>query len=173
MDKNIERKEFKKQLNIPTAYFSIFYIGYAIVCLVRQNYTSFLAIFGVGIFVFGYLYGIRPYKYTIEKRTLIINRRILKNKEYNVMEIDTISNPIPKMTKIITNPRSYEIYLMNGKRLTVAPKNQMEFVEAIIKANKRIHCQVKEYNETHRKVEKRRRRENKREDKNKLESETV
>ena len=36
------------------------------------------------------------------------------------------------MTKLITNAHSYEIYLIGGKRITVAPKDQMGFVDAIV-----------------------------------------
>ena len=77
------------------------------------------------------------------------------------MDCETITDPIAKMTKLITNAHSYEIYLIGGKRITVAPKDQMGFVDTIVHANKRIHCQVEEYNQTHRKWEKKRRKEEK------------
>ena len=35
----------------------------------------------------------------------------------------------------------------------------MGFVDAVVHSNKRIHCQVEEYNQTHRKWEKKRRKE--------------
>ena len=59
------------------------------------------------------------------------------------------------------NAHSYEIYMDDGTRQTVAPKDQMGFVDAVVHSNKRIHCQVEEYNQTHRKWEKKRRKEEK------------
>ena len=84
-----------------------------------------------------------------------------KTKEINLMNCETITDPIAKMTKIITNAHSYEIYMDDGTRQTVAPKDQMGFVDAVVHSNKRIHCQVEEYNQTHRKWEKKRRKEEK------------
>lgn len=75
------------------------------------------------------------------------------------MNCETICDPVPKMTKIIIDPRALEIYIEGGKRVVVHPKDAIGFCEALIKANKRIHCQVRSYDKTHRKMEKKRKRE--------------
>lgn len=153
--------EFKVQLNLPAAYFSVFYVIYVVYMIVSGNFSDLPAIIVLGVVAVGYLFGYRPYKYVVKRRTLEIHRRIGKTKEINLMNCETITDPIAKMTKIITNAHSYEIYMDDGTRQTVAPKDQMGFVDAVVHSNKRIHCQVEEYNQTHRKWEKKRRKEEK------------
>ena len=154
-------KEFKVQLNLPAAYFSVFYAIYVVYMIVSGNFSDLPAVVVLGVIAIGYLFGYRPYKYVVKRRTLEIHRRIGKTKEINLMNCETITDPIAKMTKIITNAHSYEIYMDDGTRQTVAPKDQMGFVDAVVHSNKRIHCQVEEYNQTHRKWEKKRRKEEK------------
>ncbi len=154
-------KEFKVQLNIPALYFSVFYVLYIGYMIFNQQFNDLIVVLIVGVLAIGYLFGLRPYKYVVKRRTLEIHKRLGKTKEINLMDCETITDPIAKMTKLITNAHSYEIYLIGGKRITVAPKDQMGFVDAIVHANKRIHCQVEEYNHTHRKWEKKRRKEEK------------
>ena len=168
-----ENKVFKKQLFIPTLYFSVFYVVYLGLMIYQMNFYDAGVVFVAGLLIYGYLFGIRPYAYEITRKTLVIKKRIGKDKEVNLMDCETISNPIPKLTKLITNTKSFEIYLVGGKRLVVAPKERMEFVEAVIHANKRIHCQVEEYNESHRKFEKKRKRENRKLDKELSNGETI
>lgn len=154
-------KEFKVQLNVPALYFSVFYCFYVLFMIFTKQFNELLVVVIVGILAIGYLFGLRPYKYVVTRKTLEIHKRIGKTKVINLMDCETITDPIAKMTKLITNAHSYEIYMIGGKRVTVAPKLQMEFVNAVLHANKRIHCQVEEYNQTHRKWEKKRRREEK------------
>lgn len=165
MDTNTEltsfEKEFKVQLNLPAAYFSVFYVLYTLYMIIIGNFKDLPVIVAMGVVAIGYLFGCRPYKYVVKKRTLEIHKRLGKTKEINLMNCETITTPIAKMSKLITNAHSYEIYMTDGTRQTVAPKEQMEFVDAIVHANKRIHCQVEEYNQTHRKWEKKRRKEEK------------
>ena len=82
----------------------------------------------------------------------------LEDKEINIMTCETICDPVPKMTKLITSPRALEIYAENKKRFVVTPKDRMGFIEAIVAANKRIHVQCTEYAATHRSYEKKRKR---------------
>lgn len=154
-------KEFKIQLNVPSLYFTVFYFIYVAYMIFTKQFSDLPVVLIMGVLVFAYLYGIRPYKYVIKRRTLEIHKRLGKKKEINLMDCETITDPIAKMTKLITNAHSYEIYMIGGKRIAVAPKDQMEFVDAVVHANKRIHCQVEEYNQTHRKWEKKRRKEEK------------
>lgn len=152
-------KEFKVQLNVPALYFSVFYCIYVVYMILTKQFHDLLIVAVVGVLAIGYLFCLRPYKYVVTRKTLEIHKRIGKPKIVNLMNCETITDPIAKMTKLITNAHSYEIYMIGGKRLTVAPKLQMEFVNAVLHANKRIHCQVEEYNQTHRKWEKKRKRE--------------
>lgn len=151
---------FKKQLNGPLTFFTVFYAIYFGIQIYDKNYQAALVILGLAVLVYFYFLCWRPSGYEIEKKTLTLKRRLLKDKEINIMEMETITNPIPKMSKIIANSHSYEIYMNGGDRITVAPQQdrQLEFVDAIMHANKRIHCQVKEYNESHRVSQKKRRR---------------
>ncbi|MGN1183317.1 MAG: hypothetical protein ACI4SR_09960 [Faecalibacillus sp.] len=155
-------KEFKVQLNIPAVYFSTFYVLYIAYMIFTKQFADLPVVLIIGILAIGYLFGLRPYKYVVKRKTLEIHKRLGKTKEISLMDCETITDPIAKMTKLITNAHSYEIYMIGGKRITVAPKEQMEFVDAVVHANKRIHCQVEEYNQTHRKWEKKRRKEEKR-----------
>ena len=102
-------KEFKVQLNLPAAYFSVFYAIYVVYMIVSGNFSDLPAVIVLGVIAIGYLFGYRPYKYVVKRRTLEIHRRIGKTKEINLMNCETITDPIAKMTKIITNAHSYEI----------------------------------------------------------------
>ncbi len=64
----------------------------------------------------------------------------------------------PKMTKLITDPKTLELYLENGKRITVSPKDNLEFTSAIVTGNKRVTVQVKEYAQNRRQYEKKQRK---------------
>ena len=90
--------------------------------IVSGNFSDLPAVVVLGVIAIGYLFGYRPYKYVVKRRTLEIHRRIGKTKEINLMNCETITDPIAKMTKIITNAHSYEIYMDDGTRQTVAPK---------------------------------------------------
>lgn len=159
----MKTKEFKVGMNPAVLYFEIFYVVYIVWRAIVGDYQSALVAGIAGILILGYLLLYRPYKYSIDRKDLIIHRRIGKNKEINLMTCETICNPVPKMTKIITNPRSLEIYTEGKKRIVVTPKERIKFVEAIVAANKRIHIQVEEYAATHRSYEKKRRKEMKKE----------
>lgn len=152
-------KEFKRRISTALIYFTVFYVIYSFLMLYYQNFQAFLVIVCVGLIIFGCICLVCPYKYVLKRRTLEICKRFGKNKEINVMNCETICDPLPKMTKIITDPRALEIYLEGGKRIVIHPKDVIGFCEALIKANKRIHCQVQSYDKTHRKTEKKRKRE--------------
>ena len=153
-------KVFDKKVSTALIYFTVFYVIYVLLMLYHQNFQAFAVIVLAGAIIFGYIYFMRPYKYVIKRRTLKICKRIGRDKEINIMNCETVCDPIPKMTKIIIDPKALELYLEGGKRIVIYPKDIMGICEALIKVNKRMHCQVKLYNEHH-KVEKKRRRETK------------
>lgn len=150
--------EFKKALNPAILYFEIFYLVYVVIEFIFGNLSNaiVIAVFGVVIVVYFNLF--RPYKYTIERKNLIINRRIGKDTEINLLTCETICDPVPKMTKIITSPRALEIYTGSKKRIVVTPQDRMKFIEEVVRVNKRIHVQNKEYAATHHAYEKKRKR---------------
>lgn len=154
----MKEKEFKIRLNPAILYFEIFYVVYIGYLFILGQIMPAIACAACGVLIIGYLSLWRPYKYTIARRTLIINRRLGKDKEINIMTCETICDPVPKMTKIITNPRALEIYAEDKKRLVVNPKDRMGFIEAVVAANKRIHVQCTEYAATHRSYEKKRKK---------------
>lgn len=84
-----------------------------------------------GLLIIAYFSLWRPYKYTINRRTLIINRRVGKDKEINIMTCETICDPVPKMTKLITSPRALEIYAENKKRFVVTPKIEWDLLKRL------------------------------------------
>lgn len=157
------KKEFKVKLNPAILYFEIFYVIYVIYLAIIGYFSAVIASGALGILIIGYFSLWRPYKYTIDRKLLIVNRRLGKDKEINIMDCETVCDPVPKMTKIITSPRALEIYTEGKKRYVFNPKERMEFIEALVSANKRIHVQVSEYAATHRAFEKKRRKELKKE----------
>ncbi|WP_294578338.1 PH domain-containing protein [uncultured Thomasclavelia sp.] len=154
----MKKVEFKRALNPAILYFEIFYIIYIVIQFIFGSIQSAIVVLIVGIAIVIYFNLFRPYKYTIERRTLVINRRLGKDKEINLLTCETICDPVPKMTKIITSPHALELYTGGKKRIVVTPKDRMKFVEEIVRINKRIHVQVKEYAATHHSYEKKRRR---------------
>ena len=74
-------KEFKVQLNLPAAYFSVFYAIYVVYMIISGNFSDLPAVIVLGVVAIGYLFGYRPYKYVVKRRTLEIHRRIGKTKD--------------------------------------------------------------------------------------------
>ena len=83
-------KEFKVQLNLPAAYFSVFYAIYVGYMIISGNFNDLPAVVALGVVAIGYLFGYRPYKYVVKRRTLEIHRRIGKTKEINFSKNYTI-----------------------------------------------------------------------------------
>ena len=98
-----------------------------------------------------YFLGCRPYKYIVDGKTLIFKRRLLPQKEVDLMSCE-----------VICDPHAIELYTDLKKRYSTFPKDRYEFVDAICESNKRIHCTVADYTDQHRKIEKKERRENRR-----------
>ena len=144
----MKEKEFKIKLNPAILYFEIFYMVYVVYLFIIGQMVPAIVCAICGLLIIAYFSLWRPYKYTINRRTLIINRRVGKDKEINIMTCETICDPVPKMTKLITSPRALEIYAENKKRFVVTPKDRMGFIDV----------QCTEYAATHRSYEKKRKR---------------
>ena len=155
----MKEKEFKIKLNPAILYFEIFYMVYVVYLFIIGQMVPAIVCAICGLLIIAYFSLWRPYKYTINRRTLIINRRVGKDKEINIMTCETILWSCTKRwQKLITSPRALEIYAENKKRFVVTPKDRMGFIEAVVAANKRIHVQCTEYAATHRSYEKKRKR---------------
>lgn len=158
------KKFFKFRMNTATFLFLFIYVLYTLQLIITQQWSSVLPVVIFGVVAFAFFLGCRPYGYEVEKRTVTIKYYLWKNKEIDLMQCETICDPVSRWADIATRPHAIEIYTNTKKRYCFFPKKRVEFVDAIIKENKRIHCTVKEYTDVHRKSEKRRKRENKRED---------
>jgi|AKZA01.1.fsa_nt_gi hypothetical protein len=146
-------KKYKVNTNPAILYFEVFYVVYIGWMLIERNYQeAFVSSVGA-IFIFSYLLLLRPYMYSIDRKTLTIHKRIGKGKELNLMKCETICDPVAKMSRLITNPHAIEIYTEGKKRYVLSPKDRLGFVRAVAVANKRIHVQVKDYAKKYKAVE--------------------
>lgn len=148
-------KEYKAQRYMPGVFFFIFYVVYIIWEIYQKNYSHLIGLFIVGLLVFGYIFGFRATKYLITRKSLTIHYLIRKDKEIFMNDIETITDPLPKMTKILINAHALEMFDINGRRMVIEPEDQVGFVRDLLAANKRISCQVKAYNESYKNVKKR------------------
>lgn len=160
-------KKFKFRMNTATLIFLVAYAVYILYLIfLQKNFKDLPLVVGFGILVYAFFLGCRPYGYEIGKRTLIIKYFLWKNSEVDLMQCETICDPISRWADIATRPHAIEIYTNTKKRYCCFPKQRIEFVDAIIQENKRIHCTVKEYTDVRRKLDKKRRKERKKAERN-------
>lgn len=152
-------KEFKFRMNTATIIFLCAYTLYTVYTAVAQPMETFIVILIFGLLCYVFFLGMRPYKYTIDKKTLTIHYPLWKNSHVDLMECETICDPVSRWADIATRPHAIEIYTNTKKRYCCFPKKRVEFVDAVLKGNKRIHCTVKEYTDVHRQLEKKQRKE--------------
>lgn len=153
------KKSFKFKMNTATALFLVAYAVYVLYLIFLKQWNDLPVILIFGVLVYAFFLGCRPYGYDVEKRTLTIKYYLWKNKEVDLMQCETICDPVSRWADVATRPHAIEIYTNTKKRYCCFPKERVEFVDAIVKENKRIHCTVKEYTDTHRKLEKKLRKE--------------
>lgn len=165
------KKSFKFKMNTATALFLTTYTAYVIYMAIIKQWSVLPMLLVFGCLIYAFFLGCRPYGYDVEKKTVTIKYYLWKNKEVDLMQCETICDPVSRWADIMTRPHAIEIYTNTKKRYCFFPKKRVEFVDAIVKENKRIHCTVKEYTDVHRKSEKRRQRENRREERKERESE--
>lgn len=152
-------KEFKVRMNTATAIFLTAYTIYVLGLLVTRTFGTLLTVGIAGIVFYVFFLGFRPYKYTVDKKTLAIHYRLRKPRELDLMQAETICDPVSRWADIATRPHAIEIYTTARKRYCCFPKNRVDFVTAVVQANKRIHCTVKDYTDIHRQLEKKLRKE--------------
>lgn len=152
-------KEFKVKLNTTTVLCLTVFIAYTIYywLTVSLYAASLLLVISVGWGI--YVVGLTPYKYAVDKKTLYKCYRLRKNKELDLMDCETICDPVPRASEMFARAHAIEIYTTKKKRHCFFPKERVEFVDAVAKANKRIHVTVQDYTDVHRQLEKRLRKE--------------
>ncbi|MEG0453427.1 MAG: hypothetical protein RR428_09375 [Coprobacillus sp.] len=152
-------KEFKVRMNTATAIFLTAYTIYIIGLAVTRTFGTLVPVGIAGIVFYIFFLGLRPYKYTLDKKTLSIHYRLWKAREIDLMQAETICDPVSRWADIATRPHAIEIYTDARKRYCFFPKKRVDFVTAVMQANKRIHCTVKDYTDIHRQIEKKLRKE--------------
>lgn len=158
-------KEFKARANTASVIFMIAYAVYIILLVLRRQFDVLVPVGGLGIILYTFFLGCRPYKYTVEKKVVTIHYRLWRNSEVQLMECETICDPVSRWADIATRPHAIEIYTDTKKRYCFFPIQRVEFVAAVLQANKRIHCTVKDYTDVHRQLEKKQRKERRRAEK--------
>ena len=154
-----EVKTFKYRINTATIIFLAALVFYTLFTAFTQDLQSVLVIGIFTILCFVVFIGMRPYKYSIEKKELTIHYALWKNSHFDLMHCETICDPVPRWADLVTRPHAIEIYTDTKKRYCFFPKERVEFVHEVVKANKRIHCTVKEYTDVYRILEKKDRKE--------------
>lgn len=152
-------KKFKFRMNTATLIFLIAYAVYFVYLIIQQQYDSLLIVGIFGVLVYAFFLGCRPYQYVIEKRTLTVCYYLWKNKEIDLMECEVICDPVSRWADVATRPHAIEIYTNTKKRYCLFPKQRVEFVDAVLQANKRINCTVQDYTDYHRQLDKKMRKE--------------
>ena len=154
-----EVKTFKYRINTATIIFLAALVFYTLFIAFTQDLQTVLVIGIFTILCFVVFIGMRPYKYSIEKKELTIHYALWKNSHVDLMHCETICDPVPRWADLVTRPHAIEIYTDTKKRYCFFPKERVEFVHEVVKANKRIHCTVKEYTDVYRILEKKDRKE--------------
>ena len=152
-------KEFKVKINYATVVCLCAWWAYTIYLLITTSLYNTSLVLLIGILWAIYTIGLTPYRYVVDRRTVVKKYRLRKAKEVDLMDCETICDPVPRFSEIYNRPHAIEIYTISKKRHCYFPKERVAFVEAVVRANKRIHCTVQDYTDVHRKLEKRLRKE--------------
>lgn len=152
-------KVFKFRKNTATILFLIAYAVYILyIVFVNKNVNDLLLVGGFYVVCLAFFLGCRPHAYEIGKRTLKIKYYLWKDTEVDLMQCETICDPVSRWADIATRPHAIEIYTNTKKRYCCFPVERIEFVDAVLQENKRIHCTVQEYTDVQRVLEKKRRK---------------
>lgn len=151
--------EFKVRMNTATIIFLVAYALYCVLCFFQKETSVFISVFVAGVVFYIIFLGMRPYKYVIDGKVMSIHYRLLPARKVELMNCETICDPVPRWADLVTRPHAIEIYTDTKKRYCCFPVKRVEFVDAVVKANKRIHCTVQDYTDVHRKLERQNRKE--------------
>ena len=164
-------KTFKFRKNTATVLFLVAYAVYIIIYpFVLKTTKDLPIVIGFYVLCLAFFLGCRPHAYEVGKRTLKIKYYLWKDSEVDLMQCETICDPVSRWADIATRPHAIEIYTNTKKRYCCFPKQRVEFVDAVLQENKRLHCTVQEYTDVQRVLEKKRRKERKKAEKKAKES---
>lgn len=155
----MEVKEFKVRMNTATIIYLTALAVYTIITIFTEEMSTIVTILVFAVICYAFFLGCRPHKYSINKKELTIHYYLWKNSHVDLMQCETICDPVPRWADLVTRPHAIELYTDTKKRYCLFPKKRVEFVHEIVKANKRIHCTVKEYTDVYRILEKKDRKE--------------
>lgn len=105
-----------------------------------------------------YFMGCRPYQYVVGNREVVFKKRLFPDKHLDLMKAEVITDAVPRMADLVTRPHAIEIYDDAKKRFKFFPKDVVGFTGAVLKQNKRIHCNVAAYTDANRHISRRNRR---------------
>lgn len=155
----MEVKNFKVRMNTATLIYLAALAVYTVITIFTKDLSTIITIFIFAVVCYAFFLGCRPHKYSIKNKELTIHYYLWKNSHVDLMHCETICDPVPRWADLVTRPHAIEIYTDTKKRYCFFPKERVEFVHEVVKANKRIHCTVKEYTDVYRILEKKDRKE--------------
>ena len=93
-----EVKTFKYRINTATIIFLAALVFYTLFTAFTQDLQTVLIIGIFTILCFVVFIGMRPYKYSIEKKELTIHYALWKNSHVDLMHCETICDPVPTVS---------------------------------------------------------------------------
>lgn len=136
-------KEFKARANMASVIFLVAYTAYIGLLLFKNSFESLIPVIVLGILLYIFFLGCRPYKYTVEKKTLTIHYRLWKNKEIDLMTCEIICDPVSRWADIATRPHAIEIYTDARKRYCFSQKNVLISLVLFYKEIRELVAQYK------------------------------
>ena len=80
-----------------------------------------------------YFLGCRPYEYIVDGKTLIFKRRLLPQKEVDLMSCEVICDPVSRMADLVTRPHAIELYTgIWGDSVYADDQSVMNLVSSLI-----------------------------------------
>lgn len=163
------KNEFKVDPNLAVGVFTTALYGVMVYYFFLYTQGSFplqsIIVYAVFLVLYTFFFfGCRPYKYVFKDKILISKKRLWKDKEVDLMRMELVTDPVPRLADLVTRPHAIEIYSDAKKLYKYFPKrvDRADFTAAVMRANKRIHCTVQAYTDIHRSIEKRERKARKR-----------
>lgn len=159
----MEEKRFEVKPNMPVGIFLIALVLVIVYYLYlfldhQMSAASFWIYIVFVIAMFYYFLGCRPYEYVVGNKEVIMKKRLFPASHLDLLKAEVITDAVPRMADLVTRPHAIEIYDENKKRFKYFPKDVEGFTSAVLANNKRIHCNVAAYTDTHRSIKKRERR---------------
>jgi len=160
----MKTQEFKVKPNLAVgltlimlAVISVVYISNYFVAKTMTTAQFIVYLIFVGCMYF-YFLGCRPTAYVVGNKTIVMKKRLIPDKEIDLMHAEVICDPVSRLADLVTRPHAIEIYMDTKKRWCFFPKDPVGFTGAVVNENKRIHCTVQKYTDLHRSIVKRERK---------------